>query len=127
MNRGDTAYLLLNYTLNGSPLVQNAYQEIELQLNYQKQPGSPFAQKSVKKLLSAGDIVWGTLSYNDGAETKTFTGYYCTMSQEDTFNMTAGENLVQLRILVNDEVGSSAITSVTFGQVLSVEVLDDNS
>lgn len=30
MRRGDTAYLMLNYTINDEPLVEDAYQEIEL-------------------------------------------------------------------------------------------------
>ena len=57
MNRGDTAILMLNYTINGDPLVEGAYQEIELQLNPQ---GS-----GVKKLLSLGDIAWGSVTYED--------------------------------------------------------------
>lgn len=120
MNRGDTGYLILNYTINGSPLEQNAYQEIELQLN--KQGAYPY---SIKKLLSDGSIMWGTLSYdNEGTESQ-FTGYYCTLSQRETFDLQSGEIAVQLRVLVDDEVGSSAITSITLGQVLSSEVLHD--
>lgn len=117
MNRGDTAYLMLNYTINGDPLVEGAYQEIELQINKQ-------GSDSIKKLLSKEDIKWGTLTYEDGQQTKTFTGYYCSLSQEETFSLRNGEMDVQLRILVNDEVGSSAISSVPLGQVLSKKVLE---
>lgn len=120
MNRGDTAYLMLNYTINGDPLTEGAYQEIELQINNQ------FKTNNIKKLLSKGDILWGTLTYTEGNVEKTFTGYYARLSQEETFSLTDGESEVQLRILVNDEVGSSAVSSVSFGNVLSRAVLDDS-
>lgn len=32
-NRGDTAYLLLNYQVNNAPMEEGAYDEIELQIN----------------------------------------------------------------------------------------------
>ena len=32
MNRGDTAYLMLNYTINGEPLERGTYHEIERRL-----------------------------------------------------------------------------------------------
>ena len=68
-NRGDTAYLLLNYTLNGQPLQEGIYQEIELQIN--KQGGL----SSIKKLYSKGDIFWSDeFTYNDKGTTKNFEG-----------------------------------------------------
>lgn len=121
MNRGDTAYLMLNYTLNGDPLTEDSYQEIELQLN-------PQGFHSVKKLMSKGEIGWGTLTYEDEhGDEQTFTGYYAHLDQEDTFALGDGINQVQLRVMVSDEVGSSAISSVTLGAVLSREVLIDDS
>lgn len=121
MNRGDTSFLMLNYTLNGDPLVEDAYQEIELTINEE----SSF--RCVKKMLSKGEIGWGTLTYEDNG-TQTFTGYYAHLSQEETFKLQQGINDVQLRILDNNEVGSSAISSMELGRVLSSEVLDgDNS
>ena len=117
MHRGDTAYLMLNYTINGDPLIEGAYQEIELQLNDQTAP------KSIKKLLSDNTIRWGTLTYEDDGVEKTFTGYYCSLSQDETFKFQQGLLQVQLRILVNDEVGSSDISSITLGQTLSRKVL----
>lgn len=121
MNRGDTAYLMLDYTLNGDPLVEDAYQEIELQLNKQD------SFEYVKKLLSENEIRWGTLTYEDGNETKTFTGYYCRLSQEETFKLNEGKVRSQLRIMLNDEVGSSAISDFDLGKCLSVKVLNDSS
>ena len=117
-NRGDTAILMLNYTINGDPLVEDAYQEIELQIN--RENGS----ESIKKLLSDGSIEWGTLSYEDDeGHSQTFTGYYCALNQQETFSLSAGRANVQLRILVSDEVGSSAISSFELGQTLSAKVL----
>ncbi len=117
MNRGDTAYLLLNYTLNGDPLQEDAYREIELQIN------KDTAYRRIKKLLSKGEIVWGTLPYEEDGTQMTFTGYYAALSQEETFKMSAGKNEVQVRVLVDNEVGSSAISSVNIGQTLSKKVL----
>ena len=122
MNRGDTAYLMLNYTLNGDPLVQDAYQEIELQIRSQENVSN------VKKLMTQGEIEWGTLTYEDdhGVE-QSFTGYYAHLDQEDTFALGDGMNDVQLRVMVSDEVGSSAIASMTLGAVLSRKVLTDDT
>ena len=129
MNRGDTSYLMLNYTINGDPLVEGDYEEIELTINEQ----SSF--RSVKKLLSKGEIEWGTLTYiedelQNGVITpvqKTFTGYFAHLSQEETFLLQQGGNEVQLRILDNNEVGSSAISTIMLGQTLSSEVLTDGN
>ncbi len=124
MNRGDTAYLMLNYTFNGEPLVQGAYQEIELQINPQN------GSTGVKKLLSKNEIQWGSLTYEEGGMEKTFTGYYVSLSQEDTFSLSNGTNRVQLRVMADDEVGSSQVSTVKLGQVLSnkvLEVHDDSS
>lgn len=121
MNRGDTAYLMLNYTINGDALTEGAYDEIELQIN------NEFKDNSIKKLLSKGDIRWGTLTYTEGNVEKTFTGYYARLSQEETFSLSNGASEVQLRILVNEEVGSSAVSSVSFGNVLSRAVLNDST
>lgn len=117
LNRGDTVCLLLNYQINGTPLEENAYQEIELQINVQ---GS---YNAIKKTLSNGDIVWGEVSYLHDGEPETFTGYFTNLSQEETFRLSSGKTDVQLRIMLNEEVGSSAISSIDLGQVLSKQVL----
>lgn len=116
-NEGDTACLMLNYNLNGNAIVEGAYQEIEFQINPQN------SYMSIKKTLSSGDIVWTTVTYEEDNETKTFTGYVTYLSQEDTFKLTNGKAKCQLRIMVNDEVGSSAITDFDIGDTLSSEVL----
>lgn len=118
MNRGDTVYLILNYQINGHDLEQDAYQEIELQINSQT------SFNSIKKLFSLNEIKWGTIEYvDDNNVTKTFTGYFAFLSQEETFKLGSGCVNVQLRIMLNDEVGSSAISDLTVGNVLSSKVL----
>lgn len=118
-NEGDTACLILNYELNGSPLVEGAYDEIEFQIN----PQTNFS--NVKKLLSKGEIVWGSASYVDGeGHTQTFTGYITYLTQADTFKIKDGTADVQLRVLIDDEVGSSEISTINIGNTLSTEVLE---
>ena len=121
MNRGDTFYLLLDYQLNGSPLVEGQYQEIELQIN------SQFSSKQVKKLLSDGSIEWKTVTYVKNNQEHTFTGYVTYLDQEDTFTLQEGNAQIQLRIMVNDEVGSSAISTIDLGKVLSAKVLSETT
>lgn len=115
MRRGDTAYLMLNYTINDEPLVEDAYQEIELVIK-----GS---HSFVRKTLTDGDIEWGTITYDNDGTQESFTGYICHLGQKDTFKLDDGDTSVQLRIMVNDEVGSSDISSVSLGEVLSNKVL----
>ena len=118
LNRGDTAYLILNYEINGHDLEEGAYQEIELQINQQEN------SNSVKKLLSDESIKWGTIQYLDEeCVEQSFTGYYAFLSQEETFKLSRKKANVQLRIMVNNEVGSSAISDLEIGSVLSSKVL----
>lgn len=121
MNRGDTSFLMLGYTINGSPLVEGAYQEMELTIN------DCGTSKCVRKLLSRNEIEWGSLTYEEDQQERTFTGYYTHLSQEETFALLQGENKVQLRILDNNEVGSSAVSLIALGKALSNEVLTDGS
>lgn len=117
-NEGDTAVLMLNYKLNGEDLVENAYDEIELQINSQTN------FYSLKKLLSAGDIEWGTVVYDVDDQEQTFTGYVAHLTQEETFKLKKGTWQAQLRILVNGEVGSSGISALDIGDALSTKVLE---
>lgn len=112
MRTGDTITLMLKYNLNGVPLQQNAYDEIELQLN--KDSGS----KSLKKLLSQGDIVWDTVSVGNSS----FEGYIVNLTQEETFAL--GNTIqAQLRIKKDGEVGSSDETEIDLDSVLSSKIL----
>lgn len=119
-NRGDTAYLLLDYTINGEPMQEGEYQELELQINVQGN------YRSIKKLLSAGDIFWDdnyTYIDADGDE-QTFSGYIVSLDQDDTFLISQGQAEIQLRVLIDGEVGSSQIEELNIGNALSDEVLE---
>ena len=118
-NEGDTGYLMLTYKLNGQDLQENAYQEMEFQINPQSE------YNSIKKLLSKGDITWEAMEYQDGTQTKTFIGYVVHLNQEETFRLQKGTSYCQLRIMVGDEVGSSNISEITMGDALSTQVLND--
>lgn len=115
MNRGDTALLMLDYTVNGEPLVEGAYQEIELLISS--------IRASVRKTLTNNDIKWETVTFESEGEEKTFTGYVCRLDQDDTFRLNEQDLSVQLRIMLNDEVGSSDISDVELGRSLSNKVL----
>lgn len=117
-NKGDTIYLILNYEVNGHSLEKDAYQEIELQINVQ---GS---FNSIKKLLSDNSIAWGTIQYiDDDNVEQTFTGYFAYLSQEETFKLSNKTANVQLRIMIDNKVGSSAISDINVGNTLSKKVL----
>ena len=119
-NRGDTAYFLLDYEVNGEAMIQGAYQEIELQINKQS------VTSSVKKLFSKNEIVWKEDFYykdNEGTE-HSFTGYVAALTQEDTFKIKDGKASIQVRVMLNDEVGSSEEQELDVGKILSKEVLE---
>lgn len=118
-NRGDTAYLLLNYTINDEPLTQQAVDELELQINVQGD------YRSIKKLLSTGGIYWDdSFTYEDSeGQTQTFSGFIVALDQEDTFAMSRGKSEIQLRAMVGGEVGSSEIETIELGNALSNRVL----
>lgn len=116
-NEGDTACLLLNYTVNEEPMSEGAYDELEFQINPQ------LYISSIKKLLSQGDIQWRTVTYeDDNGDEQTFTGYVVYLTQEDTFKM-SGMFKYQLRVMVDGNVGSSSINELDIGTVLSRKVL----
>ena len=117
MNRGDTVSLMLDYQVNGSPLEEGAYSEMELQINNEN------SSKAIKKLLSDGGIAWKTINYENNGSTETFTGYVAELSQEETFKLSAGQSMVQLRIRIGNQVGSSESSMFMLGAVLSTKVI----
>lgn len=112
-NKGDTLQLTLNYTINGTPLEKDAYDEIELQLNSQTN------RNSVKLLMSEGDI---------GYDVST-SKYVVFLSQAQTFKLKQNELNedsdieYQIRILIGTKVISSDIGTFILGPVLSKKVL----
>ena len=118
MRRGDTFCLMLNVKVNGEDMTQGAYDEIELQINKES------SSKSIKKLLSDGDIVWDTVTYlNKNNVTETFTGYVAYFDQDETFKLNAGQSQMQVRVEKDGQVGSSDEDMLTLGNVLSSKVL----
>ena len=113
-NRGDTLCLLLKYQLNGADLVEDAYDEMEFQIN------SASSQRAIKKLYSKGEVKWGTVVEEDG---NVFTGYLVDLNQKETFALVTGPSTVQLRIKIKDDVGSSKETTFKLGSVLSDKIL----
>lgn len=118
-NKGDTAYLLLNFTVNGEPAQMGVYQEIEVQINPQGN------YRGIKKLFSRNEIVWMTdMEYEDAeGEVQTYTGYVCSLTQDDTFTISDGETEMQIRVLYQGEVGSTPFIPLQIGKALSKKVL----
>ena len=112
MRIGDTICLMLNYKINGEDLVEDDYEEIELQINKQGK------DKAIKKLLSKGEITWETVQ----TEGDSFTGYVVHLTQEETFNLGAYLQC-QIRIKKDGEVGASDTSEINLGDVLSTQVL----
>lgn len=106
MNKGDTIYLELDFTINDEPLEKDEYDEIELQFNIQS------TYTSLKLLMSRGDIEW-----NDD-----IGKYVAYLSQDDSFRLSNNAEY-QLRIKYEDNVISSAIGTINIGEVLSRRVL----
>lgn len=119
LNSGDTVYLLLDYLVNGEPMQEGVYQEIELQINKEDN------FRAVKKLYSLGEIVYMTdMQYEDAeGQVQSYTGYVCSLSQDDTFKISSGISEIQLRVMLNGEVGSAKCKSLDIGKVLSHRVL----
>lgn len=119
MNRGDTFYAMLDFYVNDEPMVENAYDEIELQIN------SELEAYNVKKLLSTGDIKWDTITYVFCGEEKIFTGYVAYFDQNESYKLRDERLEVQLRIKMKNsgEVASSQITKLDLGDVLSNRIL----
>lgn len=114
MNKGDTLQITLNYTINGTPLEKDAYDDIELQLNSQS------GTNSVKLLLSAGDI-----SYDDStSKYKTFLSQSQTFKLKQSALNETSDIEYQLRILIGTKVISSSVGTFTLGPVLSKKVLE---
>ena len=111
MNKGDTLDIILDYQVNGEDITERQFDEIELQLEKEKDCWQ------VKLLLSKGDIVW------DAELNK----YVARLNQEDTFKFINLKSIkYQLRLLDGHNVFSSEISSFAIGDVLSRKVLDGN-
>lgn len=95
-NSGDTVKIILNYTVDGVPIAQGDFDEIE------------FCIGSKRYLLSKGDIVWDA----------TAGAYTVSLSQADTFALNGTHNY-QIRLKKDGEVVSSGISIINFGRSIS--------
>ena len=101
MHSGDTITLILDYEVDGSPITENQFDEIE------------FCISTNRYLLSKGDIVWGI----------TENAYVIPLSQKDTFALAGGNISYQLRVKKDGKVSASEIEYMTIKQTLSDEVI----
>ena len=97
-NQGDTIHLILDYTVNDTPLEQANQDEIEVYIG------------QTRYTLTDGDIVI------EGGK------YGIDLSQEDTFALKRGAAF-QLRVKIGTEVGSTSIEWIPIGSTISREVL----
>lgn len=106
MNRGDTIYFQLDFTINEEPLGKDEYDEIELQFN----PQGNFS--SLKLLMSKGEIEWD----------EDYGKYIAFLDQDATFKLPRVVEY-QLRLKIGTDVVSSNIESFDLGEVLSRRTL----
>ena len=98
MNKGDTVYIILDYTINDEPITEGRFDEIEFYLGENRY------------LLSEGDIVWDS----------TTEKYYVFVDQEDSFKLTP-QTIYQLRVRSGTDVTSTGIKKLVIGDTISTE------
>ena len=99
-NKGDTLTIFLNYTVDGVPIAEDDFDEIE------------FCLGAKRFTLSHEDIVWDD---NAGA-------YKISLSQADTLALDA-TNRYQIRLKKDSTVVSSGISVLSFGPSISKETI----
>ena len=100
MNKGDTITIYLNYTVDGAPISEGQFDEIEFSIGRKRYT------------LSDEEIAWDEAA---GA-------YSITLDQEDTFAL-SGDNRYQIRLKKDGEVVSSGISVLTIGRSISKRVI----
>lgn len=107
MNKGDSIRLILDYSVNGKDIVQDQFDDLELQLNKES-----FGRYHIKMLLSRGEMAWD----------EDLQKYVAFLPQEESYKL---PNVVdyQLRCYKNGSVISSNIGHFFMGDILSKEML----
>lgn len=106
INKGDTIDIVLDYQYDGKDITEGQFDEIEFQINSQKNP------KGKKFLLSTGGVFW------DQDEQ-----CYCVhLGQADTFDLPYRFKY-QARFLLDGNVYSSEIKYGLIGDTLSSKIL----
>lgn len=100
MRKGDSNKLFLNYTVNGKPLGEEEYDELE------------FTMENHSYLLSQGEI-------EHDMERKM---YLVSLTQEDTFALSSNPRC-QLRVRKGDTVKASAYSHIEVGETLSRRII----
>ena len=101
MNKGDTLYIELAYKVDGEPLKQGDWDEIEFSLG------------NKQYTLTGGDIIWDIE-----------LGCYCVfIDQEDTFNLNNIKDSYQIRLKKGREVVSDKIKPFIIGESISRKVI----
>lgn len=98
MNRGDTLDIVLAYTVDGEPIQQGDFDEIE------------FSIGSKRYTLTDGDITWDEEH-----------GYIISIGQEDTLDMGRAE--YQVRFKKGSKVISSSVNTLILGKSISKTVI----
>lgn len=97
-NKGDTLYIVLDYLVDGEPLDDAQFDEIELYVGKNRY------------LLTNGQIVWDSN-----------LGKYCVfVTQADSFKLDT-QSEYQLRLRKDDEVISTRIKRLFVGETISRE------
>lgn len=99
-NRGDTIDIALAYTINGEPITEGQFDEIEVYVGENRYT------------LTDGDIVWNS-------EQEMYTIF---IDQEDSFKLTT-KTEYQTRFKIGVNVISSKIKYMPIGKTLSNEVI----
>lgn len=99
-NRGDTIDITLAYTINGEPITEGQFDEIEVYVGENRYT------------LTGGDIVWDN-------EQEMYTIF---IDQEDSFKLTT-KTEYQTRFKIGVNVISSKIKYIPIGKTLSNEVI----
>ena len=100
MNSGDTVKIILRYAVNGVPISEGAFGEIE------------FCIGRKRYALSDEEIAWDEAA---GA-------YSIALTQEDAFAL-AGDNRYQIRLKKGVDVVSSGISVLNIGRSISKRVI----
>ena len=98
MNRGDTVKIILDYTVDGAPIAENDFDEIEFTIG----------SKRYTLTGQTPGVVW------DGD----LGAYTVTLSQADTMAL-QGRNNYQIRLKKGSSVVSSGISTLTLGKSIS--------
>ena len=101
MNRGDTLYIILDYTVDDAPIAEGDFDEIE------------FSIGNKQYTLTGGDIEWDS----------DLDKYCLFVDQDDTFAFSNPKTTYQIRLKKGKEVVSDNIKPFIIGKTISNKTL----